>query len=101
MSSHRIGPMLQDAAWHARMAGVLSGALRLWDVAGTVERDEEQAGGFILAASNGTEIRIVPRALHGWLIMRGRETIGVHAGVPGLLRQLRDELAPHAKIGRL
>jgi len=92
--------MRRDAAWHARMACVLSGALRLWDVAGAVERDEEQ-GGFILAVSNGTEIRIVPRAPHGWLVMRGRETIGVHAGVPGLLRQLREELAPHAKVGRL
>src|SRR3989442_15518529 len=101
MSSDRIGPMLQDAAWHARMAGVLSGALRLWDVAGTVERDEEQPGGFILAVSDGREIRIVPRAPHGWLIVRGAETLGLHAGVPGLLRQLREELAPHAKVGRL
>ncbi len=87
------------------MACVLSGALRLWDVAGTVERDEEQPGGFILAASDGTEIRIVPRAPHGWLIVRGRalqaETLGAHAGLPGLLRQLREELAPHAKVGRL
>ena len=83
------------------MAGVLSGALRLWDVAGTVERDEEQPGGFILAVSDGTEIRVVPRAPHGWLVMRGRETLGVHAGLPGLLRQLREELAPHATVGRL
>ena len=82
------------------MAGVLSGALRLWDVAGAVQRDIEQPG-FILAVSNGTEIRIVPRAPHGWLVMRGRETLGVHAGVPGLLRQLREELAPQANVGRL
>ena len=93
--------MLQDAARHARMASVLSGALRLWDVAATVERDEEQPGGFIIAVSHGTEMRIVPRAPHGWLIVRGAETLGVHAGVPGLLRQLREELAPHAKRGRL
>src|SRR5919197_2267302 len=101
MSSHRIGPMLQEAARHARMASVLSGALRLWDVAATVERDEEPPGGFIIAVSHGTEMRIVPRAPHGWLIVRGAETLGVHAGVPGLLRQLREELAPHAKRGRL
>ena len=97
--------MIQDAAWHARIACVLSGALRLWDVAGTVERDEEQPAGFILSVHGGTEMRIAPRAPHGWLIVRGRasqaETLGVHAGLPGLLRQLRDELAPHAKVGRL
>ena len=44
---------------------------------------------------------IVPRAPHGWLVIRGAETLGVHAGLPGLLRHLREELAPHAKAGRL
>src|SRR5262245_36501799 len=97
MSSHRIRLMLRDAASPARMASVLSGALRLWDVAGTVERD---AGGLIVAVQGAT-LRIVPRAPHGWLVLRGTETLGVHAGVPGLLRQLRDELAPHARRGRL
>ena len=76
---------------------VLSGALRLWDVAGTVEPD---ADGLIVTVG-GAALRIVPRAPHGWLIVRGAETLGVHAGVPGLLRQLREELAPHAKTGRL
>ena len=87
------------------MLNVLSGALHLWEVAGRVQRDAEQPGGFIVAAGDGTELRIVPRAPHGWLVLRGRaahgETLGVHAGVPGLLRQLREELAPHAKVGRL
>jgi hypothetical protein len=81
------------------MASVLSGALRLWDVAGTVKR--EGPGGFIVTVRGGTDIRVSPRAPHGWLVVRGAETLGVHAGLPGLLRQLRDELAPHAKIGRL
>ena len=80
--------MLQD---------VLSGALRLWDVAGTVEPD---ADGLIVTVGAAT-LRIVPRAPHGWLIARGAETLGVHAGLPGLLRQLREELAPHIKAGRL
>ena len=107
--------MLQDAAWHARMASLLSGALRLWEVAGKVERDEEEHGGFIITSVSGLELkhaaiqdltplrtlRIVPRVPHGWLIVRGAETLGVHAGLPGLLRQLRGELAPHAKPGRL
>jgi hypothetical protein len=97
MSSHTIGPMLKDAAWHARMACVLSGALRLWDVAGTVQRDEN---GFIVAVDEAA-LRIVPRAPHGWLVIRGAETLGMHAGLPGLLRQLREELAPHARVGRL
>ena len=76
---------------------ILSGALRLWDVSGTVEPD---ADGLIVTVG-GAALRIVPRAPHGWLIVRGTETLGVHAGVPGLLRQLREELAPHAKVGRL
>ena len=79
------------------MTSVLSGALRLWDVAGTVQRDED---GFMVAVNEAT-LRIMPRAPHGWLIVRGAETLGLHAGVPGLLRQLREELAPHANVGRL
>ena len=79
------------------MANILSGALRLWDVAGTVQGDEE---GFIVAVDEA-RLRVVPRAPRGWLIVRGAETLGVYAGLPGLLRQLREELAPHAKRGRL
>ena len=76
---------------------VLSGALRLWDVIGTVEAD---ADGLIVTVAR-TALRIVPRTPHGWLVLQGSETLGVHAGVPGLLRHLRDELAPNAKRGRL
>src|SRR3954464_740035 len=104
MSSHRIDPMLRDA----RMANVLSGALRLWDVAASVQRHED---GFIIgirgsglelmhahaAIQDLTPLRIVPRAPHGWLIVRRAETLGVHAGLPGLLRHLREELGPHAR----
>jgi hypothetical protein len=97
--------MLQDAAWQARIACVLSGALRLWGLDGTVEPEAEQPGAFVLAVRGATEMRIVNRAPHGWLVFRGRasqaDTLGVHAGLPGLLRQLREELAPHAKAGRL
>jgi len=88
MSSNRIDPMVRD---------VLSGALRLWDVAGTVEAD---ADGLTVTVGEAA-LRIVPQAPHGWLVVRGTETLGVHAGVPGLLRQLRDELAPQASRGRL
>src|SRR5438046_2503549 len=93
MSSHRIGPMLRDVL----LRDVLWGALRLWDVTGTVEPD---ADGLIVTVG-GAALRIVPRAPHGWVIFRGTEKLGVHAGVPGLLRQLREELAPHAQRGRL
>jgi hypothetical protein len=80
--------MLQD---------VLSGALRLWDVEGSVARD---ADGLIVTVGDAA-LRITPRAPHGWRVMSGAETLGEHAGVPGLLRHLREELAPQAKRGRL
>ena len=76
---------------------VLSGALRLWDVAGTVEVDDD---GFVVTAG-GAALRILRRAPHGWRVIRAGETLGEHAGVPGLLRHLREELAPHLKRGRL
>ena len=79
------------------LADVLSGALSLWDVAGTVEADEDG----LIVAVDGATLRIVKRTPHGWLVVRGAETLGVHAGVPGLLRQLREELAPDARRGRL
>ena len=79
------------------LGDVLSGALRLWDVAGTVEAVEDG----LLVTVGATALRIVPRRPHGWLVARESETLGEHAGVPGLLRHLRDQLAPHAKRGRL
>jgi hypothetical protein len=79
------------------LRNVLSGALRLWNVAGTVEADED---GLIVTVGEAA-LRVVPRAPHGWLVVRGAETLGVHAGLPGLLRQLREELAPRASVGRL
>ena len=85
------------------MVSVLSGALRLWDVAATVTIS---GSGLELTHADAaiqdlTPLQIVPRTPHGWLIVRGGETLGVHAGLPGLLRQLREELAPHLNAGRL
>jgi hypothetical protein len=79
------------------LRNVLSGALRLWNVAGTVEAD----GDGLIVTVGVAALRIVPRAPHGWLVVRDTETLGAPAGLPGLLRQLREELAPHAKRGRL
>ena len=85
MSSHRT----------ARLARVLSGALRLWEVSASVEQDSE--GAFLVHAPSGTTLRIVP----GWLVFRDGHLLASHAGLTGLLRTLRQELAPDAPRGRL
>jgi hypothetical protein len=46
-------------------------------------------------------MRIVRRSPVGWALFLGETPLGEHAGLPGLLRHLRDELAPHAAAGRL
>ena len=95
--------MLPDAARLARIARLLSGALRLWNVAGTVtiSGSDLELTHADAALQDLTPLRIVPRTPQGWLLVRGAETLGEHAGLPGLLRQLREELAPHAPVGRL
>ena len=77
-----------------RLARVLSGALHAWDVSASVE---EQSG----AIAVGQHLRIVADLPHGWMVFRGEHLLGAHAGLPGLLRTLRHELAPHAPAGRL
>ena len=66
-----------------RLDRVIAGALRLWGVTGRVE------------------LQIVPVEPHGWLVFRDGELLASHAGLPGLLRTLRHELAPNAPAGRL
>jgi hypothetical protein len=73
-----------------RLARVLSGALRVWAVSARVE---EQSGAILV----GEHLRIVP----GWLVFRDGELLASHAGLPGLLRTLRQELAPGVAGGRL
>ena len=84
MSSHKT----------ARVARVLSGALRLWGVSASVEAE---AQGELIVRAPSMTLRIVP----GWLVFRDGELLATHAGLPGLLRSLRDELAPQAPRGRL
>ena len=90
-----------------RVACVLSGALRLWGVCGTVSCDPGDAGRFVVSTAAGTQVRIAHRARGGWrLSLRDAESdselpLGEHAGLPGLLRRLREELAPGAAAGRL
>ena len=77
-----------------RLARVISGALRVWAVSASVE---EQSGAIVV----GEDLRIVPEAPHGWMVFRDAQLLGAHAGLPGLLRTLRQELAPNAPAGRL
>ena len=91
MSSHKT----------ARVARVLSGALRVWGVAATVERDPDRPDGFVLQTQSGISMQIAPATRHGWLVLRAARPIETHAGLPGLLRSLRQELAPEAAAGRL
>jgi hypothetical protein len=91
MSSHKT----------ARVARVLCGALRVWGVSGSVERDPERPDAFVLRTRSGVSMQLAPAVPHGWLIFREAHLIGTHAGLPGLLRCLRDELAPDAAPGRL
>jgi len=99
--------VLYDAAWRARTSRVLSGALGIWGVAGTVGPDPEDANAFIIAPRTGPELRVRHEPSAGWAVTlrdpaSGAEVgRGRHAGLPGLLRRLREELAPDAPAGRL
>ncbi|HTO47415.1 MAG TPA: hypothetical protein VML91_07230 [Burkholderiales bacterium] len=99
--------VLYDTAWHARTSRVFSGALNLWGVAGSVGPDPEDANGFLIAPRSGAEIRVRHDPAAGWAVTlrdpASREAVelGRHAGLPGLLRRLREELAPDAPAGRL
>ena len=84
MSSHKT----------ARVARLLSGALRVWAVSASVE---EESGAIVV----GEHLRIVPDLPHGWMVFRDEHLLGAHPGLPGLLRTLRHELAPNAPAGRL
>ena len=91
MSSHKA----------ARVARVLAGALRVWGVSATVDRDPDRPDGLVLRTQSGLRMHIVPATPHGWLVFRDARAPGTHAGLPGLLRSLRQELAPEAAAGRL
>jgi hypothetical protein len=82
----------------ARVARVLSGALRLWGVSASVDADPE---GFVVRSSSGVTLHITPAEPHGWRVFRDSHPLDTHAGLPGLLRSLRQELAPEAPRGRL
>jgi hypothetical protein len=95
-----MGPrVLCDAATRDRIVCVLSGALRLWGVSGHVGGDH--ALGFVICTASGSRMRIVRRSPVGWALFLGETPLGEHAGLSGLLRHLREELAPHAAAGRL
>ena len=60
--------VLYDAAWHARIARVFSGALGIWGVAGTVGPDPEDPNGFVIAPRTGPEMRVSHSASAGWAV---------------------------------
>ena len=91
MSSHKA----------ARVARVLAGALRVWGVSATVDRDPDRPDGLVLRTQSGLRMHIVSATPHGWLVFGDARAPGTHAGLPGLLRSLRQELAPEAAAGRL
>ena len=99
--------MLHDAAWHARISLVLSGALHVWGVRGTVTRDLEDTAGFVVAPDTGPVMRVRHQASAGWSVTLRDPLSGApvppghHAGLPGLLQQLRENLAPDAPAGHL
>ncbi|HKU46359.1 MAG TPA: hypothetical protein VJQ58_05710 [Burkholderiales bacterium] len=66
-----------------RVNRVIAGALRLWGVTGRIE------------------LQIIPVEPRGWLVLRDGQLVASHAGLPGLLRTLREELAPGSARGRL
>jgi len=77
---------------------VLQGALRLWGVQGTVSRERDA---LLLRTDAGVKVRIVRAAPRGWTLLQDERPLGEAAGLPGLLRLLREELAPGAARGRL
>ncbi len=99
--------MRYDAAWHARMSRVFSGALRIWGVRGEVSGVPNDANGFVIASSAGPELRVRYDARSGWALTQHDPVsgthmhLGTHAGLPGLLRRMREELATDAPSGRL
>ena len=99
--------MQHGAAWHARISRVLSGALRVWGISGTVTGDPDDADGFVIAPDGSPAVRLRHCAPAGWSVTLldpvagARMPSGRHTGLPGLLRQLREDLAPGAAAGRL
>jgi hypothetical protein len=99
--------VLYDAAWHARMSRLFSGALRIWGVCAEVSGAPADANGFVIACIGGPEMRVRHDASSGWALTRCEAVsgnsvqLGQHAGLPGLLRRMREELAPDAPSGRL
>ena len=55
----------------------------------------------VLRTQSGIRMQIAPAAPRGWACSRDACPLETHQGLPGLLRSLRQELAPEAAGGRL
>lgn len=84
---------------HERLSRVLSGALRVWRVEGSVSRDPQDPHAWLIDCE-GVRVALHHDPLSGWAIALG-DSVERHAGLPGVLRALRAELAPEAPAGRL
>jgi len=89
MSSHKIDRKAER---------VLLGALKVWGVQGGVSCEPD---GCALRAAAGKRLRIVRAPAGGWKVFHETRLLGEAAGLPGLLRLLREELAPYSARGRL
>jgi hypothetical protein len=89
-----------------RLVRVLAGALHVWGVAGTVAVDARDPCA-VLVDSDGAHFAVRHDPAAGWTIALRDPGSGAltplerYAGLPGLLRGLRAELAPEAPAGRL
>lgn len=81
---------------NSRIARILAGALHVWGVNGTVS--SERPGAFLVLVP-GHRVAVQHDGA-GWTIVV-RDSVERHAGLPGVLRSLRAELAPDAPAGRL
>lgn len=86
---------------------VLTGALEVWHVAGTVAADPQEASVLLIDSDEGVHLAVHHDVAAGWTVSfrdpatGARTPLTQHAGLPALLRTLRTELAPHAPAGRL
>jgi hypothetical protein len=89
---------------NSRTLRILEGALRLWGVAGTVTSDPDT---ILITPAAGKPVAVQHGGAAGWTVTLRDPTTGAqtliaeHAGLPGLLRSVRAELAPDAPRGRL
>lgn len=95
-----------DAQWLTRISLVLAGACRIWGISAQISHHAGAEAEFAITPAAGAPVLVRHQMPEGWAVVRqsGPQTsvpTSLHAGLPGLLRQLREDLAPDAPAGRL